>query len=606
MSGIVGVLNEDGCPVDPELLNRLVSFLAFRGPDRSGSSLHGSVALGHTLLATTWEAYTETQPSSLDGKVFLTADCRIDGRDDLRAKLLAGGRHVRPGANDAELILHAYHTWETDCVQHLIGDFAFAIWDSARRRLFCARDHSGVKLFYYAHRNKCLVFSNTLNCVRLHPCVSDRLNELAVLDFLLWARNLDNVSTTYADVRLLPPAHTLTWDDGAVSIHRYWHRPVDEPIRFPRAADYVDQFLDLARIAIRDRLRINAASVQMSGGLDSTLLAAIANEVGGQSFKLQAHSLFFRDHDPENERAYTEVAARRIGIPVRFVCFHDFKPFHRHAEIAADLPEPVNNALTAMMADLYYGMSAHSRVSFYGEGPDNLLGYEWKSYLDYMHRRNRFHHLAVDLARSFTLDRRIPFAFKFRRSHSRPWIAGPAFPDWIRPEMVARYQLKDRWDSAFLTPVGVHPYHPESYGSMDDPIWNALFVSTDQAVTRVPVEVRHPFLDIRLARFLLAVPVIPWCRRKLLVRHASRLFLPEKIWNRPKTSPQSDYVAEAVSRGENIDFVNPPLEQFSQFVSAWPPVDASTNWSIFLSAVPTGLKHWWDAQQSRRWARSGP
>ena len=88
-------------------------------------------------------------------------------------ELNARGCHPALHASDAQLILHAYGTWGEQCVDHLLGDFAFAIWDAGARRLFCARDHFGIKPFYYAQVLGGIVFSNTLDCIRLHPAVGD-------------------------------------------------------------------------------------------------------------------------------------------------------------------------------------------------------------------------------------------------------------------------------------------------------------------------------------------------------------------------------------------------------------------------------------------------
>ena len=171
MSGIVGIVNLDGAPVDRELLRRMTDFMAYRGPDAQEIWNDGPVGFGHAMLRTTWEAETERQPLSFDGNVWLTADARIDARADLIAKLEAKGRAGAKLANDAELILHAYHAWGDDCVNHLIGDFAFAIWDGRESRVFCARDHFGVKPFYYAQRRHFFVFSNTLAFTRRFPTI---------------------------------------------------------------------------------------------------------------------------------------------------------------------------------------------------------------------------------------------------------------------------------------------------------------------------------------------------------------------------------------------------------------------------------------------------
>lgn len=144
MSGIVGLLNLDDVPVDQSLLGSLTTHLGYCGPDRQDFRTQGRAGLGHAMLATTFEAAREEQPCSLDGEVWITADARIDDRDQLTGRLRAKGREVAPDATDVELILHAYHVWREDCVEYLIGDFAFVLWDSRRQRLFCARDQFGV------------------------------------------------------------------------------------------------------------------------------------------------------------------------------------------------------------------------------------------------------------------------------------------------------------------------------------------------------------------------------------------------------------------------------------------------------------------------------
>src|SRR5215831_15661552 len=276
MSGITGMYHLDGRPVDLALLTRMTESLAYRGPDARETWTDGPVGFGHTMLRTTDESLTERQPCSLDGQTWITADARVDARQDLVAELEASGRHYMKEANDPQLILHAYHAWGERCVEHLLGDFAFAIWDSTQQQLFCARDHFGVKPFYYAYVDGCIVFSNTLNCMRGHPAVSDRLNELAIADFLLFGLNQEPGTTTFADIQRLPPAHCLTWSQKSHSLRRYWQVPIEEPIRFKRQRDYVEYFLALLRLAVADRLRTNRIGVFMSGGLDSTGLAAVA------------------------------------------------------------------------------------------------------------------------------------------------------------------------------------------------------------------------------------------------------------------------------------------------------------------------------------------
>ena len=276
MSGIVGIVNLDGAPVDRDLLRRLANYLTFRGPDAQHTWCDGNVGLGHTLLRTTSEAETEQQPMSLDGKVWLTADARIDARNELIEKLKRK-LTPKPSPNDAELILYAYEAWGEDCLQHLIGDFAFVLWDGNARRLFCARDHLGVRQLYYSHNTTSFVVSNTVNCLRLHPSVSNKLNETAIGDFLLFGLNQEPNTTTFADIQKLPQAHSLIVSAGNVRLNQYW-KPSATLVRNRKPADVIDGFRDVLQQTVTDRLRTTGAGISMSGGLDSPAVASVASQ----------------------------------------------------------------------------------------------------------------------------------------------------------------------------------------------------------------------------------------------------------------------------------------------------------------------------------------
>ena len=277
MSGIAGIVNLDGAPVDRDLLSLMTGYMSFRGPDAQALWAEGNVGFGHTLLRTTSHVETENQPLSLDGQVWLTADARLDARAELIKKLKLPQEQ---SLNNAELILHAYQAWGDDCVQHLLGDFAFAIWDNRAQRLFGARDHFGVKPFFLASAGNSFLFSNTLNTLRLDSRISDELNDIAVGDYLLFGLNQDLSTTIFRDIKRLPPGHFLTISDGAIKVVRYWKQAFDE-IHFRDRRSYVNRFAELLSTAIEDRIDANNVSVSMSGGLDSTSIAAIVkNKLG--------------------------------------------------------------------------------------------------------------------------------------------------------------------------------------------------------------------------------------------------------------------------------------------------------------------------------------
>ncbi|MGZ4733276.1 MAG: hypothetical protein ACXVZH_14175, partial [Terriglobales bacterium] len=244
MSGIVGIVHFDGAPVERHLLGRMTGFMAFRGPDAQEIWIDGNAGFGHALLKTTDESEHERQPFTLDGRIWIVADARVDARRDLIAKLKTKGSEnecLSTDATDVELILRAYLAWGEDCVEHLLGDFAFAIWDGPKQWLFCARDHLGVKPFFYAQLGQKLIFSTSLDCIRQHPAVSDRLNDQAIADFLLFDLNQDKATTSFADIQRIPPAHVAKWSADGTELRCYWTLPVDEPVYFRQADDYVDR-----------------------------------------------------------------------------------------------------------------------------------------------------------------------------------------------------------------------------------------------------------------------------------------------------------------------------------------------------------------------------
>jgi asparagine synthase (glutamine-hydrolysing) len=537
LSGILCLLRTDGAPIEPRLFREPSAALALRGPDRDAHWSEGPLALRHTLLRTGPGSDFDRQPLTLDQLTWIVADARVDARDELTARLEADADLDR--ASDAELILRAYAKWGHGLVDHLLGDYAFVIWDSAAKELFCARDHLGVKPLYYANAGPWLVVSNAIECVRDHPDVSDRLNDLAIADFLLFGFNLDPAATAFRDVGRLPPAHTLTWASSALVVRRYWTLPIDEPVYFRRSEDYIDRFKELRRQAISDRLRTDRISVFMSGGIDSPSLAAAAADLLGQSSvrdPVRAFTFINDSSVPDPERHYAAMAAEHLGLPIHYYETSDRMGWDTPPDQAT--PEP-SASLSGRVTErgCYAAMAGHSRTAFYGEGPDNALLYEWKPYLTYLMRQRHWNRLLADAAGFVAHHRRVPLLpslprlIRTRRGRDEP----ARFPEWLSPDLVRRLGLLDRWREATAPTDSLHPVRPIAYGSLRSPIWQSVFETLEPSCTGSSLEVRHPYLDTRLLRFLLRVPVVPWCRQKHLLRRAARGVLPEPLLRRPKT-----------------------------------------------------------------------
>lgn len=547
MSGIVGILNLDGKAIDCQLLQQMTEFMSYRGPDAQNIWLDGNVSFGHALLLTTPEAVREKQPFTLDGQVWITADVRIDGRAELIQKL--NGDISIDTVSDVELILRAYHLWGEDCVKHLLGDFAFAIWDKKQQRLFCARDHFGVKPFYYARVGNSLIFSNTLNCLRIHPDVSDRLNDLAIADFLLFGCNQELDTTALADIQRLPPAYFLTFSAENLLTKRYWTLPVDGYIRYKRPEDYVEHFQELMLAAVGDRLRTNRVAVSMSGGMDSTTIAATAKELRSkqsQPFEIRAFTIVYDKLIPDEERYYSGLAAKALGIPIYYLVADGYTLFERREQPKFWHPEPTNVSLLAIVADRFKQVAAYSRVLLDGNGGDPVF-YSWGAYFHVVHllKNLQFGCLVTDLVQYVLSHGHLPQPGV--RSQLKKWLGIrpplPPFPRWINPQLSAKLDLPARWENFHRPKPLIHPIRPEAYQQLTASMWPYLFESNDAGVTGFPIEVRYPFFDLRLVNYLLGIPPVPWCLHKELMRVAMRGILPEAVRRRPKTPMLGDPVS---------------------------------------------------------------
>jgi asparagine synthase (glutamine-hydrolysing) len=545
LSGIVGIFNRGGAPVDRALLRGFTQFISYCGPDARDTWTFGCVGLGHTLLSTTRESVNERQPATLDGRLWITADARLDARAELIAELDSAGSRARQSAPDSELILRAYAAWGADCLDHLRGDFAFAIWDALKKALFCARDHLGVKPFYYAEKGELFLFSNVLDCLRQHPDVAEELNEAAVADFLLFGLNCDNATTTFRDIQRLPPAHSLTVDASGLQMRRYWTAPTDGRIRYRHADDYVEHFQVLLQAAVADRLRTDKVSILLSGGLDSASIAVMARELAGKpgsTSELHALTVVYESLIPDRDGEFARKVAEFLGIPIRSLAIDHLQLFDRWNDPEIAWPEPVDDPFFAGIIDQFKMIAADSRVVLSGEGSDNLMHFEMWPYAKDMFRRREWAHMFEHLPR-YLLMRPSPWPGVRRRVKGAFGMdpGAPSLPKWIAPDFAKRVNLQARWkDAGCDTTQLQHPVNPTPYASLELPQWSNLFEHENPGVTRIPVEVRNPFLDLRIVNFLLALPPFPWFYEKMLLRAAMAGRLPESVRLRPKTPLAGD------------------------------------------------------------------
>ena len=209
----------------------------------------------------------------------ITADVRLDNRDQLIAAFSLSNETRIIG--DGELILRAYLLWGEACPEHLLGDFAFAIWDPRANQLFCARDHMGMRPLIYHHRSDhVFVFASEPEVILTHAGVPRRINQGRIADFLDNLEGLDFTSTFFEAIFRLAPAHCLTVSNQGLSLRRYWELQPQPELKLASDEAYAKAFLEVFTEAVRCRLRsAGPVGSMLSGGMDSGAVVAVASAV---------------------------------------------------------------------------------------------------------------------------------------------------------------------------------------------------------------------------------------------------------------------------------------------------------------------------------------
>jgi len=540
VSGFAGVVSLDGALPDTHLLERMAQTLAFRGPDGTHITTKPGAGFCFTFLRTGPAPQCPSQPCSLDGRVWLLGDVRLDGRNDLRRKLEQHGDAFDGDPTDEELILRACRRWREDSLPDLIGDYSFALWDAEARHLWCVRDLMGARPFFYAQARSNLYFSNTLNAIRCASDVSSALDDHFIGDFLLQEWCSDPHRTAFRNISRLPAGHLLRFSSKRLEVRRFASVPIDEPLWLKREEEYVEHFRALFDQAVTDRLPIGPVAIFMSGGLDSTSIAALAIESAKRNatlLGLRAYTIDYRPLFDDKEGELASLTAKHLGIPIMIMSGAQHIPFDRWGERDVPVPEPCNEPFRRLYVAQHREVAKHARVAMNGYGGDGILtGQAWPYLTDLM-RYLRFARLGKDFGNYFLEKGRFPPLRGGFRSLLQRWTgsdSGPGYPEWLNESYENKLCLRRRWEELQSHPQKKHPWYPNAYHDMDCGPVSSVLESEDPIWTGAAVESRAPMFDLRFVRFLLRVPPVPLCIDKELLRRAVGNLLPEKICCRPK------------------------------------------------------------------------
>ncbi len=556
MSGICGIIHFDGKPVDPDLLKKMTEASAFRGPHGIRYWIDGNVGFAHLALNTTPESLREQQPlQSHDGTVCLTADARVDNRKELIRTLTSSEHLTGRDPTDADLILAAYRHWGEECADHIIGDFAFAVWDAARQKLFCARDAVGARLFHYSFEGQTFRFGTDVRQILADERVRRDLDGYAIADFLTLNFRYQ-ARSMFASVQKLLPGHCMVLDENGPRGWRYWNPDRNLPIRYQSDEEYVEHFREIFFRCVADRMRsINGAvAIMTSGGVDSSSIAAVAQHLyvqGKTTTQPVAYHEIFDTLKDCDEREYSLTLPTETGIEFHEIQTEEFSPLGDVFVYPSALDNPTLSYDSLTHHVMQKARTRGCNVIMTGFGGDSLFdAAKWQHF---------------EIARSGRLWRLWPWLVAV---HAQGYSWGSALRSHVmHPLLPMRFRyLLDKWRGAWTfphVPVWVHPdliettqtsarlyqrSYPRRYRSGVRQVQYEHIIGLAQQGVAIEqfvvyaaecsLDMCHPLLDRRLADFVLATPLrlgaYPGAENtKWILRQSTVGILPEKIRCRP-------------------------------------------------------------------------
>ena len=520
----------------------------------------GELALAH--LADTRALPFDAELPLQDGDLFVAGTLRIDAQEALRSALsLEAPNPLRP-VSDARLVALAYRQWGDRLAEHLIGDYAFIIWDRRAHRLVCARDPHGNRPLSWGRAGSLFAAGSTIEVVRMLPGVSSALHEPAVVSLLRHGWVGEAERTAFRDVRRLPAAHTIICEgQRAPTLRRHWDFPVPAPLRYRRDEEYAEHFNEVLHAAMRDRLRSDSAALFLSGGMDSTMLA-VAAQRAAPGVSLRAFTMTYPTIAPSDDDTLSVEVARRLGL-AHAVLDLDHARSWSHLDQPASLPsQPLDEADLALSRESLAPLAAFAPIAIYGEDGDWLL--QAPTLLTQL-RTQPLEEVIASWGSYWWRTGRRPWAGLEWRKRLRRWRRGgePDRAPWMR--------AVTRESAMRPTPAPpAHPLRPRNVRALSAPLWAELYESLSPPTTLAPLLHTLPLVDPRIFAFVFALPPVPWCQNKQLFRTAMRDALPAAVLAREKT-PLTGYIEARVAQWRSLGGAETPI---SDRVAPWVDIDA--------------------------------
>lgn len=622
MSGLAGICSVEAQSAHPDYLSTMMKSLAHRGPDDQGVWSGRNAALGHLMLWTTPESLCEKLPfESTTGELVITADARIDNREELLQALDLPGPLAK--VTDSQLILAAFEKWRDRCPEYLVGAFAFAIWDQKSQTLFCARDHLGVKPFYYYQSAQGFLFASEIKALLALPQVPRQVNETRIADYLSMMME-DKSITTYQDIFRLPPGHCLQLSPVETQIWCYWSLQPTSPLTLDSDEAYAQEFKRLFTEAVRCRLRSAfTLGSQLSGGLDSSSVTCTAQQLLAQTGRSSLHTVsnIFDDVPECDERPYINAVLQTSDYTSHFVHADQSSPladldhiwqFEDEAFIGPNhfLPWQLNRKAQEVGIRVFldgfdgdttvshgvlrlkelasagewncFGREAKELAQRFGCTPQHLLHeyglptllelaqhFRWFAFMQAVYQIH--HHFQISY-------KYLCWHYGLKAWHPKYWYqrwrqSTPArCPSIIKPSFAEFIQLEKRLQTLSPASQTADTAQAEHWQSLTTGLLTFVLELLDRAAAAFSLEARHPFMDKRLIEFCLAVPAEQKFRQgwtRMILRQALADVLPDRIqWRGGKTSMTPNFLHGVLTADRKIfdEIVDHPPQEIERYI----------------------------------------
>ena len=540
MCGICGELRLNGSHPRLNDIHLMMERLEKRGPDHAGSYSDGALAFGHRRLSILDLSEKGNQPM-LDPQLGLSLvfNGTIYNHPELRKQLEAKG-HQFFSTGDTEVILKAYAEWGKDCVKRFLGMFAIAIWDLKQKTLFVARDRMGIKPFYYQFNEQGFRFASNMQALLATPGIDTDLDPAALHNLFTLHAVVPAPRTVLKGIRKLEPAHSLLINEkGEQTLERYWTLDATRPEEKLDDEEWIEQIHESLRTAVKRRNNISdvPVGVLLSGGLDSSLLVALLDEIGIED--IRTFTIGFDDQPEEkgSEYEFSDAVVERFQTNHHKFHIPNEQTLTRLPEAIANMAEPMFGQDAIGFYLLSEKVSEHVKVVQSGQGADEVFGgYFW--------------YPQMQKATGTALERFSPYYFD--RDHAE--MAEMLTPDYISKDFTSELMKElleapqaDEFIDAVLRA-------DTTTLIVDDPVKRV-----DNMTMAWGLEARVPFLDHELVELAARMPSELKLREggKYALKQISRGRVPDSVIDRKKgyfPVPALKFV-----RGEFLDFMQDTL-----------------------------------------------